>query len=544
MGPEINAKSILALQRRIEEGKGDIIQLKRARNSLLNISTRVPPEIQGYIFRWNVIPVGDFDGLVKGSYNFVLVCHHWFQVASGTPELWSFWGNTFEQWFKRHQSSGTAPIDLVLDGSRISRARVTHDCSLQNALQDRTASSFIRSIRFRAVYPDTPTQRFLLSSLIPDGNDVRPSSIQSIKLHNVNLPEFFTRHHFPRLRHLDLVFSLLTTGLSWDHLSSRLTTLTTLSLVIEHIPFAPSTSQLIAMLASNPQLQRLSIRELAIKPPRDASPSLASLHHLKTLRLTGDPCTFRLLHHLDLPEALDNVDFTLLGDCRAEDVRRIYGPYLQDYLCRDSRLQDTLCIYLESTGGGIAIDVSTFSEADTQAPYQRERLPFASFRARLDEAADPGAMDKLFIELITHLPTEHVRCLRGRMNIAILEETISVMSNIEELHLVSATISDGFLQLGSDSTSPNAKLLPSLRLLCLEHPVADHDGWGPLLSYLTHQISGDQAISLKITGNYLPICPHVVESIRDLVRELVLDPPLGKPLVVTPFGPWRPLLPD
>jgi len=36
------------LERRIEEGKGDIIKIKRARNSLLNIPMRIPPEILGY----------------------------------------------------------------------------------------------------------------------------------------------------------------------------------------------------------------------------------------------------------------------------------------------------------------------------------------------------------------------------------------------------------------------------------------------------------------------------------------------------------------
>ena len=44
-GCEINIESIKALERRVKEGSGDIIRLKRARNSLLNIFTRVPPEI-------------------------------------------------------------------------------------------------------------------------------------------------------------------------------------------------------------------------------------------------------------------------------------------------------------------------------------------------------------------------------------------------------------------------------------------------------------------------------------------------------------------
>ena len=56
MGPEINIDSILVLEKRIEEGLGDVVQLKRTRNSLLNIYTRVPPELLGEVFRWNVTP--------------------------------------------------------------------------------------------------------------------------------------------------------------------------------------------------------------------------------------------------------------------------------------------------------------------------------------------------------------------------------------------------------------------------------------------------------------------------------------------------------
>ena len=87
MGREIHLDSILALEKEIEEHEKAIIKLKRTRNSLLNVSTLLPPEILGKIFRWSVVRAGDFDGLPKGSYNFLLVCHHWFEVASRAPEL-------------------------------------------------------------------------------------------------------------------------------------------------------------------------------------------------------------------------------------------------------------------------------------------------------------------------------------------------------------------------------------------------------------------------------------------------------------------------
>ena len=73
MGHETNVHSIQALERRIEEGNGNAIALKRARNSLLNISMCTPPEILGRIFVWSLVPkvfhltgARDFGGLRKG----------------------------------------------------------------------------------------------------------------------------------------------------------------------------------------------------------------------------------------------------------------------------------------------------------------------------------------------------------------------------------------------------------------------------------------------------------------------------------------------
>jgi len=124
MDREINLDSILALEKQIEEQRDEghektIIRLKRTRNSLLNVSTLLPPEILGGIFHYNVVPDRDFGGLPNGSYNFLLVCRHWFEVASRTPGLWSFWGNSIPDWERRHARCGTVPLDLVLEGGTL-----------------------------------------------------------------------------------------------------------------------------------------------------------------------------------------------------------------------------------------------------------------------------------------------------------------------------------------------------------------------------------------------------------------------------------------
>ena len=79
--------------------------------------SKFPPDVLGNIFRWNVTLEEPFDGIKEESYNFLLVCHHWFEVASRAPELWAFWGNNLEDWEKRClRSSVGTPLDLVLDG--------------------------------------------------------------------------------------------------------------------------------------------------------------------------------------------------------------------------------------------------------------------------------------------------------------------------------------------------------------------------------------------------------------------------------------------
>jgi len=107
---ETNVDSIRVLEEQIRKNQQSMVGLKRTQNSLLNIS-RLPPEILGDIFCRSVIP----DGFEKRSYSFLLVCHHWFQVASCTPELWGFWGNNLRDWEKRHLRYPDVPLDLILD---------------------------------------------------------------------------------------------------------------------------------------------------------------------------------------------------------------------------------------------------------------------------------------------------------------------------------------------------------------------------------------------------------------------------------------------
>jgi hypothetical protein len=194
MGSEVNLDSILALD-------VEITRPKRTRNSLLNIA-RIPPEILGHIFHFSITEtsVPDFAGIPKGPYNFLLVCHHWFQVARRTPELWSSWGNNLKDWKRWHLRFGISTLDLIL--SRWYDGGGGLDEALRDAIGDRAARDVIRKVHLAS--NNTELLTTIISSLIPEGEDVRPSSIESFILSDVDVSNLFARHRFPKLYNLDL----------------------------------------------------------------------------------------------------------------------------------------------------------------------------------------------------------------------------------------------------------------------------------------------------------------------------------------------------
>ena len=255
---EINLDSILALEKQIEEYERAIIRLRRTRNSLLNVSTLLPPEILGSIFRWNVIPDGDFGGLSKGSYNFLLVCHHWFEVASHTPELWRSWGNSTQDWARRYAQHGTSPLDLVLEGG----ADDELNNNLRDALRDRAAQDTIRRVHLRGTYV-AKLLNSVVSSIVNKWKETQSNSMQSFIFQSkgpgvVDVSTFFSGYHLSKLNCLRLYGCRIS---SWDLLKSQTTALTTLELVDTGPSPTPTLSQLLSILSSNPLLQDLTLSQ-------------------------------------------------------------------------------------------------------------------------------------------------------------------------------------------------------------------------------------------------------------------------------------------
>ena len=521
MGPENNIDSILALEKQIKEGLGDVIQLKRTRNSLLNISTLMPPELLGQVFRWNVIPDDDFGELKKGSYNFLLVCHHWFEIASGTPELWAYWGNTLKQWSRRYQRSGIAPLDLVLQPHHYGYDEdpVPFDGPLRDAVRSHVICDSVRSVHLRG--PETELLRSVISSLTLDGEGVRDSSIESLMLEYtyLDVSKFLTRHRFPKLRVLHLLMCVEISP--WDRLKLQATSLTTLLLGFPGVPNSPTTSQLLSILTSYPNLQDLSLCQVMV-PGNIGSESVfrVPLRQLRKLSLEGDFCSvFQLLDQLEHPDKLDLTHLDLT-QCVGEAVSELLEPYLRNRIRRDGGFQSRLAILVSCADDYISFEIGILGKHDTLPTPLGYGHPSVSFMVRFGRGLPHGTIEKLCTLLIAAAPREHVVKFTGGPNIPTVRDLPITMPNVESLHLVCSVISDRFLRPDPFS---DAKLLPSLRHLYLYHfTLQNDDDWGPLITYLTHQASGDQTFSLLLCERYPPVPPEVVREIENLVDEFTL----------------------
>ena len=404
---ETNSQSVQTVEEQTREHERAIIELKRARNSLLNIF-KLPPEVLGDIFHWNAAPTSDFLGWVDRSYNFLFVCHHWFEVGSRTPELWSFWGTSPKEWKLFCRYPGTTPLDLVLDANSYYYDYPDHD--MHKILQGRATRNTIRRIYLKA--RNSIHLISILSSLTVNREGIQPNSLESFTLLNndsgtVDLMKFFAHCHFPKLQHLEFSGYV---AMRWDFLWSRTGALTTLILNPEFPSPMPTTSELLSILAFNPALQKVSVPVL---PPHGGITSSVGvpLHRLKHLSISGDVRdVFGILHLLDHPSKLA-VSLSL-HNCTVGDISQIVSPYLRDCVGHRGRPQSGFGVYMYEGGNKIGHNVGDVGTVDPSTPWDQVSW-FLSIEIHLDGTPPKDLLGQAILDLLAHTPQEDITYFRA-----------------------------------------------------------------------------------------------------------------------------------
>ena len=515
---EINIDSIRALEEEIQEHEKIAIKLKRVRNSLLNVS-KLPPEVLGKIFRWNVTLKGDFGGLEERSHNFLLVCSHWFEVASHTPELWSFWGNTPEDWARWYRCSATVPLDLVLDfgsdGGSLDRA-------LQNALHDRANRDTIRRIHLSS--GDSRLLKSIISPLTAEREGIRSNSVESLVLWNggdipVDVSDFFAHYRFPKLQRLDLSGFTIS---SWGHLASRTGALTTLHLDFTHLSPTPTTLQLLYVLASNSVLRRIRLSWCSFSDDDGGRSSFrAPLHHLKELVLAGGPRdVFMFLYRLDHPRNMDNLHLTL-HNCTVGEISQTIGPYLRGYVQRRGRSQNGLGLSFPS-GYPIIIQVGDVHGANLPVLPMQEMDAFVKIIINLDDVPRREVWNKAILDLIAHAPQEEIVYFKTSGTLVSMGDISSRFPNLGTL-----TINSKFLSTVFPKSSPGGDKEVPISLQHISLQISDVDGgdWSPLTTFLSRRASSGNRLNSLEMLRPPHMCPEVVERIRSVVQEFKIQDP-------------------
>jgi len=188
---------------------------------------------------------------------------------------------------------------------------------------------------------------------------------------------------------------------------------------------------------------------------------------------------------------------------------------MQDYFRRDVRFQDGLVASSSFASSSIVTSVDTISALPAVPAYVTVTVVLPV----------PHAVKQLLTNLITLIPGENVLSFIVDFVPELPEEALFMMPNINTLRLSNVVISEGFLQPNPNGPRANTKLLPSLQLLHLKDITVNDNDWSHLTTYLVHQTSNDQTISLEVTGTFPPMYRWVADEIRGLVEELTVTIP-------------------
>ena len=503
-----------------------IAKLKRVRNSFLDVS-RLPSEILGDIFSRNAGFRGGFGGLGKKSHNFLLVCHRWFEIASHAPEVWSFWGNTFQDWKKFYLRYPTGPVDLVLNGDTLEADDFYDVHEIQDALRDRAKRDKLRRIHLRS---GRAALLGAILSFLTSHRETRFSSVETILIINegshptqLDVSDFFARHRFPKLRYLELIGCQT---LSWEVTMGQTSALSTLYICYPDVSQLPTTSsQPFSMIACNPLLRELRLSRFAL--PREAKESSlrAVLPHLDMLELTGSPRhVFWLLQRLDHPKNMNYLKLDL-ESCKPDDVPGNIGPYLCDYLQHHQRSRSGLAIVILSSRDSVTIFIGNVSGMDSSRQTRVETLVELSFRPR----SVSQTIGEVTLSLVARSLEEKIWYLGVHGGLVNVTEISTRLPHIRVLHFNRGDLHRIF---SNPAHGMDMVMFPALRRITLDSiTVADGDSWSSLTTFLHRHTSSGNRLDLLETIGIHPTRPEVEEDIKRAVREYKkIRPPWRTPM--------------
>jgi hypothetical protein len=156
-----------------------------------------------------------------------------------------------------------------------------------------------------------------------------------------------------------------------------------------------------------------------------------------------------------------------MGDSTVGDVLQTLGPFIRDHFRRDIRFQDSLEVVI-SKFYSIDIYVGRIGTHPETELVSGGTPPLAIFSATILGPLTPSpGMFKLYVDLMSFIPREHVVSLKTFHFYEVPEEMLAAMPNIRTLWIYGFVLTNGFLRPNPDGPHSNASLLPSLQHLHL-----------------------------------------------------------------------------
>ncbi|KAF9643663.1 hypothetical protein BDM02DRAFT_3123093 [Thelephora ganbajun] len=509
---EANAHTIQNLEAKIRSHGQEIIRLKRLRNSLLNISVCLAPEILGYIFWWGVVSgVGPGGRIAGGTFNFIFVCRYWFDVATSTPSLWAFWGTSLRECVAFHRYSGSIPLYLNLVDPNSSRdireaSSVLQDWGVQRRIRHlhiHTSPRALTSILsfMSAPQPSSARSQIRSLTLMVEGPWIaeRPEELPDIT-------NFLNTRSLPELQSL----RLRGCNLRWESLILQTSKLTRLFVHAHDKSRKPTVLQLAALFARNSALEEidLSLEIASISEDSLPDPSISILlPHLRNLTVHGNAAGHtQLLNLLMFSNELKHVSTDLFLDGFVTDVAAALTPFLPN-LFLTSR-PSNLTVHVVYALVGLSINVSRSGE-------QGDAEDFLMLRISSLDMNFWGVAPTLPEEVAKRLPTANIKSLGIRRYSDVFRQDFrrlfQTVSAVQELRVTDSAINDIVQVLASPSPTEEGEhtLLPHLHTFRLKDINFASDSHAGMVAHLGHLLEQRYNDGLPLSKLSMAYCPHI-----------------------------------